>query len=164
MQPSLWNLSGAVDATDKPMINFIEGQINIDEKTILSISDYKDLRIFATQGLIEKREYSGGIYYYFEYAVHDMRFGVFISLKDKRIDYIALRWLNGPCTSKGWDDVSEKALKEEYCRLLNFVEKRVGRPPDNKRDERSAWRFAWGQVDVSYELRDFVTQIYMQPR
>jgi hypothetical protein len=93
-----------------------------------------------------------------------MKFGIFISLKEKRIDYIALRWLDGPCTSKGWDGVSEKALKEEYRLLLNFVEQRVGCPADNKKNRQRTWRFKWGQVDVSYESRDFVTQIYMKPR
>lgn len=146
------------------MINFTKGQINLDAKNILSASDYEDLRAFAAKGLIEKREYSGGIYYYVDHVAHDMRFGIFISLKEKRIDYIALRWLDGPCTSKGWDDVSEKALKEEYRLLLNLIEKSVGRPPDNKRDRQRTWRFTWGQVDVSYESRDFVTQVYMKPR
>lgn len=146
------------------MINFTKGQINLDAKNILSVSDYEDLGAFAAKDLIEKREYSGGIYYYVDHVAHDMRFGIFISLKEKRIDYIALRWLDGPCTSKGWDEVSEKALKEEYRLLLNLIEKSVGRPPDNKRDRQRTWRFTWGQVDVSYESRDFVTQIYMRPR
>jgi len=146
------------------MINFIEGKINLDEKNIVSVRDYENLSAFAAKGLIEKREYSGGIYYYVDYVAHDMRFGIFFSLKEKRINYIALRWLDGPCTSKGWDGVSEKALKEEYRLLIKFVEKSVGRPPDNKRDRQRTWRFTWGQVDVSYESRDFVTQIYMKPR
>lgn len=146
------------------MINFSEGQINLDETNILSVSDYEELSVLAAKCLIEKREYFGGIYYYVEYMAHDMRFGIFISLKGKRIDYIALRWLDGPCTSKGWDDVSEKALKDEYRLLSDFLEKSLGRPPDNKKDRQRTWRFAWGQVDVSYEPRDFVTQIYMKPR
>jgi hypothetical protein len=146
------------------MINFIEGQIDLDEKNIVSVSNCEDLSALAAKGLIEKREYSGGIYYYVDYVAVDMRFGIFISLKGKRIDYIALRWLDGPCTSKGWDDVSEKALKEEYHLPLTFVEKSVGRPPDNKKDRQRTWRFTWGQVEVSYQSRDFVTQIYMKPR
>lgn len=146
------------------MINLTEGQINFDEKNILSVSAYDELSVLDANRLIEKREYSGGIYYYAEHMAKDMRFGIFISLKEKRIDYIALRWLDGPCTSKGWDDVSEKALKEEYRLLSDFVGKSLGRPPDNKRNRQRTWRFAWGQVDVSYEPRDFVTQIYMRPR
>lgn len=146
------------------MINFTAGQINLDDKNILSVLAYEDLSTLAARSLIEKREYSRGFYYYVDHMLHDMRFSIFISLKEAKIDYIALRWLDGPCTSKGWDDVSEKALKEEYRLLSNFVEKTVGRPPDNKRNRQCTWRFAWGKVDVSYELRDFVTQIYMKPR
>jgi hypothetical protein len=146
------------------MINFIEGKITLDEKNVVSTSSYEDLSALAANGMIEKREYPGGIYYYTDYTVDDMRFGIFISLGANRVDYIALRWLEGPCTSKGWNDVSENALKNEYRLLLNFVEKRVGRPPDNKKDRQRSWRFTWGQVDVSYESRDFVTQIYMKPR
>lgn len=146
------------------MINFIEGQVSLDEKNIVSVSNYEDLSALAAKGLIEKREYPGGVYYYNDYAIDDMRFGIFISLKDQIIDYIALRWLDGPCTSKGWKDVSENALKKEYRLLLKLVELKVGRPPDSKRDRQRTWRFAWGQINVSYESRDFVTQIYMKPR
>jgi len=146
------------------MINFIKGQINLGAKNICAVSDDEYINTLAEEGLLEKREDGVGSYYYVETLADNMRFGVFIRLSEKRILRLVLRWLDGPCTSKGWDDVSEKALKEEYCLLLNFVEKMVGGPPDNKRDRQRTWRFAWGQVDVSYESRDFVTQIYMKPR
>jgi hypothetical protein len=83
---------------------------------------------------------------------------------EKRIHWLVLHWLDGPCTSKGRDGVSEKALKDEYRQILNFVEKSVGNPPDNKRNRQRTWRFKWGQVDVSYEPRDFVAAIFMKPR
>lgn len=148
------------------MINLIEGKIDLDAKNISVVSDYKHLNALSENGSIEKRKDPGGgePYFYAEVVAEGMRFGVIISLRDKKIEWLLLRWLDGPCTSKGWDDVSEKALKEEYRLLLNFVEKMVGRPPDNKRDRQRMWRFAWGQVDVSYESRDFATQIYMKPR
>lgn len=148
----------------EPMINFAKGQINLDEKNFLSVSDYEELRSLAANCLIEKREYSGGIYYYVESIAQDKKFCIFTSLREKRIDYIALRWLGGPCTSKGLDDVSEKTLKEEYRLLCAFVAKILGRPPDDKRNRQRTWRYAWGQVEVSYEPRDFVAQIYMKPR
>jgi hypothetical protein len=145
------------------MINFIEGKINLGEKSISVVSDYEDLNALAEEGLIEKRETGGGRTYYYVEAVADgMRFGVFIRLREKRIEWLRLQWLDSPM--KGWDDVSEKAMKDEYRLLSNFVEKRVGRPPDNKRNRQRRWRFKWGQVEVSYEPRAFQADIFMVPR
>lgn len=148
------------------MINFINGEINLDAKKIFVASDYEDLEALAKGGLIEKREDGGdiGTYYYVEVVEDGMKIGVFISLREKRIHWLVLRWLDGPCTSKGWDGVSEKALKDEYRLLLNFVEKRAGGPPDHKKNRQRTWRFKWGQVDVSYEPRDFLVHIIMKPR
>jgi hypothetical protein len=146
------------------MINFIEGKINLGAQNILAVSSNDDIEALAEEGLIEKRVDGAGPYYYVEIIEDGKRFAIFIRLREKKIHWLVLRWLDGPCTSKGWDGVSEKALKEEYRLLLNLVEKRVGRPPDNKRDRQRTWRFAWGQVDVSYESRDFVTQIFMKPQ
>lgn len=146
------------------MINFIEGKINLGEKSILASSNYEDINALAEEGLIEEREDGAGTYYYVEAVADDMRFGVFIRLREKKLHWLVLHWLDGPCTSQGWDGVSEKALKDEYRLLLNFVEKRSGRPPDNKRNRQRTWRFKWGQVDVSYEPRDFVAAIFMKPR
>jgi len=146
------------------MINFTEGQINLGAKGIFILSDYEDLDDLAKEGLIEKRKdpAGSGNYFYGEAVADDIRFGVVISLREKRIDYILLRWLDSPM--KGWDDVSEKALKDEYRLLLNFVEKRVGGPPDNKKNRQCTWRFKWGHVDVSYEPRSFDAAIFMVPR
>jgi hypothetical protein len=146
------------------MINFVEGKINLGAKNILAISDYEDINALAEEGLIEKREDGAGTYYYVESVADGMRFGVFIRLREKKIHWLVLHWLDGPCTSKGWDGVSEKALKDEYRQLLNFVEKSAGSPPANKRNRQRTWRFKWGQVDVSYEPRDFVVAIFMKPR
>lgn len=146
------------------MINFIDGEIEFDRNNILLASDYEGLNTLAKKGLIDKRSYPQETYYYADHVADDMNFGVFISLRENKIDYIALRWLDGPCTSKGWDGVSEKALNSEYHRLLDFVETSVGRSYDSKSDRQRTWSFKWGKVDVSYESRDFVTQIYMRPR
>lgn len=144
------------------MINFIEGQIHIGEKNILAVSN-DDLKELAEEGLIEKRELgSGRIYYYVEAEADDMRFGVFISLREKKIDWLRLSWLDSPV--KGWDDVSEDAMKNEYRVLSNFVEKTVGRPSDNKRNRKRTWRFKWGDVEVSYEPRAYQADIYMKPQ
>ncbi|MFC3469405.1 hypothetical protein ACFOHT_05970 [Massilia oculi] len=146
------------------MINFTEGKISLGEESISVASDYKDLIILADEGFIEKPEDAGGIYYCADCLAHDMRFGIFISLKEKRIGYIALPWLHGPCTSIGWGDVSEKALKKEYCMLSKFLEESVGRLSDNKKYAVYVALHVRRQVDVSYELREFVTQIYIEPR
>jgi hypothetical protein len=143
------------------MINFIEGQINLGKKNILAVSD-EDLNALAEDGLIEKREDAVGTYYYTEAEADGMRFGVFISLREKRIDWLRLSWLDS--SMKGWDDASEKAIKDEYRLLSNFVEKRVGRPPDNKRNRQRAWRFKWGQLEVTYEPRAYQADIFMKPR
>lgn len=148
------------------MINLIEGQLELGAKKILAVSDYEDFNALAKEGLIEKREDpgKGEPYFYVESVEDGMRFGVIISLQEKKIEWFLLRWLDGPCTSKGWDGVSEKALKDEYRLLLNFVEKMVGRPPDKKGNRERTWRLKWGQIDVSYEPRSFDAAIFMIPR
>jgi len=104
------------------MINFIEGKINLGEKNISVASNHKDLNTLAEEGLIEKREDAGGRYYYVEAEADGMRFGVFISFRDRRIEWLLLRWLDRPM--KGWDDVSEKSMTDEYRLLSDFVKKK----------------------------------------
>lgn len=145
------------------MINFIEGKIDLGAKNISVASDCKDLNTLAQEGLIEKREGSGGrIYFYVEAADDGMRFGVFIRLRQKKIEWLLLRWLDRPM--KGWDDVSEKAMTDEYHLLSNFVKKKVGAPPNNTKTGTRTWRFKWGQLNVSYEVRSFDVAIFMKPR
>lgn len=145
------------------MINFIEGKINLAQKDISVASSYEDLSSLADEGLIEKRETSGGRTYYYVEAVEDsMRFGVFIRLREKRIEWLLLRWLDRPM--KSWDDVSEKAMTDEYHLLSNFVKKQVGAPPNNIRTGTRTWRFKWGQINLSYEVRSFDVAIFMKPR
>jgi hypothetical protein len=148
------------------MINLIEGKIDLGAKNISVMSDYENLSALTEEGLIKKRKDPGGgePYFHAEAVAESMKFGVTISLREKRIEWLLLRWLDGPCTSKGWDGVSEKALKEEYRMLSKFVEQRVGGPPDNKRNRQRMWRFKWGQLEVSYEPRSFDAAIFMEPR
>ena len=91
-----------------------------------------------------------------------MRFGVFIGLRGKRIESLRLNWLDSPM--KGWDDVSEELMMDEYRLLSNLVKKQVGIPSDNKRTATRTWCFKWGQVDVSYEPRSFDVAIFMKAR
>jgi hypothetical protein len=147
--------------TDKPMINFIEGKINIGEKNILAISD-EELSTLAEEGLIEKRKDAVGNYYYVEDEAGGMRFKVIISLREKKIQWLRLHWSNS--LMKGWNDVSVKGVKNEYHLLLNLVEKIVGRPPDIKKNREHTWSFKWGQVDVSFDLRAFQADIFMVPQ
>lgn len=144
------------------MINLIEGKVKLGEKDISVVSDYEDLSALAEEGLIEKREDAGGIYYYVESEVDGMRFGVFISLREKRIEWILLRWLDRPM--KSWDDVSEKAMEDEYHLLSNFVKKQVGAPPNNIKTGTRTWRFKWGKINLSYEVRSFDVAIFMKPQ
>jgi hypothetical protein len=144
------------------MINFIEGKINLGEKNISVVSNYENLIALAEEGLIEKREDAGGMYYYVEDESDSMRFGVFISVMGKKIEWLLLRWLDRPM--KSWDDVSEKAMTDEYRLLSNSVKKQVGRPPDNIKTGTRTWRFKWGQLDVCYEVRSFDVAIFMNPR
>jgi len=92
-----------------------------------------------------------------------MRFGVHISPGDEKIGCLALYWLDGPCTSKGWDGASEEALRQEFRLLLKFLQKAGGRP-DDKGERQRTWRFKWGWVDVCYQPRDFVAAIFIRPR
>lgn len=146
------------------MINFISGQIGFAEDSVFSNSSYEELTTIAQNSSIEKGEDPGGPYFYAEKVQGGIRFEIYISLKGKKIDYIVLRWPDGPYTSKGWDGVSEKRLKDEYRSLLKFVQITVGRPPDTNGNRNRIWYFEWGQVSVSYESRDFITQIYMTPK
>jgi len=142
------------------MINFSDGRLNIGEKNILAISN-EELSSLAEQGLIEKRKDAVGTYYYVEDEADGMRFGVTISLKEKKIQWLRLHWLDS--SMKGWDDVSVTEVKNEYHLLLNLVKKIVGRPPDIKKNREHTWRFKWGQVDVSFDLRAFQADIFMVP-
>ena len=143
------------------MINFIEGQIKLDKKNILATSD-EDLNALIEEGIIEKREDSIGTHYHFENEVNSMRFGVFLSLRNKKIDWIRLSWLDSPV--KGWDDVSDKAMMDEYHLLSNFVEKEVGSPPGNKGNRKCTWHLEWGRIEVAYEPRAYQADIFMRPR
>lgn len=143
------------------MINFIEGKIFLREKNILFFSD-EELDVIAQEGLIEKRKDPVGTYYYVESEVDGMRFGVFIGLGEKRINWLRLHWLDSPV--KGWEDVSEKAMKDEYRLLSNFVEKNVGVPAENMGNRKRMWRLTWGQLEVSYEPRSYQADIFMKPR
>jgi len=142
------------------MINFSDGRLNIGEKNILAVSN-EELSSLAEQGLIEKRKDAVGTYYYVEDEADGMRFGVTISLKEKKIQWLRLHWLDS--SMKGWDDVSVTEVKNEYHLLLNLVKKIVGRPPDIKKNREHTWRFKWGQVDVSFDLRAFQADIFMVP-
>jgi hypothetical protein len=143
------------------MINFVEGKINLGKKNIFAFSD-EELNSLAEEGLIEKRKDNVGNYYYVEAEADGMKFGAFISLQGNRINWVRLSWLDSPI--KGWNDASEKAMKDEYHLLSNFVEKVVGSPPDNKGNRKRAWRFKWGEVEVTYEPRAYQADIYMKPR
>ena len=145
------------------MINFIEGQIDFNGKKILSTSNIEDLDSLNKDGLIEKRETgTGKNYYYVEVLSDGMRYGISIRLKEKMIEWLRLSWLDS--SMKGWDDVSEKAMKDEYRLLSNFVETQVGRPADRKKNRQRTWCFQWGQVEVSYEPRSFQANIFIVPR
>ena len=145
------------------MIDFIEGKINLGERNISAESDSEDLDALAAEGIIEKKEGSGGKKYYYVEAEEDgMRFGVFIRLRAKNIEWLLLRWLGRPM--KGWDDVSEKAMTDEYRLLSNFVKKQVGAPPNNTKTGTRVWCLNWGQINVSYEVRSFDVAIFMKPK
>jgi len=143
------------------MINFIEGQINIGEKNILAVSN-EELNNLARQGLIEKRKDAIGTYYYLEDEADGMKFGIIISLKEEKIQWLRLHWLGS--SMKGWDDVSVTEVNNEFHLLLNLVKKIVGRPPDIKKNREHTWRFKWGKIDVSFDLRAFQADIFIVPR
>ena len=145
------------------MINFTEGKIKIKERDISVATSCDDLKSLSKEGLIEEQEGNGGrTFYYVEAVVDTMRFGAFIRLHQKKIEWLLLRWLDRPM--KSWDDASEKGLNDEYRLLLNLVENKVGRPPDSKKNRQRMWRFKWGQIQVSYEPRSFEVAIFMVPR
>jgi hypothetical protein len=69
------------------MINLIEGKINIGGKIIPPTSNIEELKRIANEGLIEERgRNSTDKYYYAEAVEPALRFGVFISLRDQRIE------------------------------------------------------------------------------
>lgn len=143
------------------MINFIEGHLNIGERNILAASD-EELDALAEEGLIEIRKDAVGIYYYAEDETNGLKFGVTINLRKKKIEWLRLHWLDSPM--KGWDDVSENRVKDEFRLLLNLVENIAKRPPDLAKNTERTWRFKWGKIDVSFDLRSFQADIFMVPR
>jgi hypothetical protein len=144
------------------MINFTEGKINLGEEILSVSSSFEDLENLAGKGLIERREDAGGRYYYVEVQEDAMRFGVFISLREKNIEWLLLRWLDRPI--KSWDDASEKAMTDEYHLISNFLKKQIGSSPNNIRTGTRTWRFKWGQLNLSYEVRSFDVAIFMEAR
>ena len=144
------------------MINFTEGKINLGEEILSVSSSFEDLENLAGKGLIERREDAGGMYYYVEVQEDAMRFGVFISLREKNIEWLLLRWLDRPI--KSWDDASEKAMTDEYHLISNFLKKQIGASPNNIRTGTRTWRFKWGQLNLSYEVRSFDVAIFMEAR
>lgn len=144
------------------MINFTEGKINLGEEILSVSSSFEDLENLAGKGLIERREDAGGRYYYVEVQEDAMRFGVFISLREKNIEWLLLRWLDRPI--KSWDDASEKAMTDEYHLISNFLKKHIGASPNNIRTGTRTWRFKWGQLNLSYEVRSFDVAIFMEDR
>jgi hypothetical protein len=144
------------------MINFTEGKINLGEEILSVSSSFEDLENLAGKGLIERREDAGGMYYYVEVQEDAMRFGVFISLREKNIEWLLLRWLDRPI--KSWDDASEKAMTDEYHLISNFLKKQIGSSPNNIRTGTRTWRFKWGQLNLSYEVRSFDVAIFMEAR
>lgn len=145
------------------MINFIEGKIYFGENQLCLNTAFDAIEKLAKQKLVDKRRTGRGtIYYYVEASANGTRFGVFITLQDKHIEWIRLSWLDS--SMKSWEDISEKAVKEEYHMLLNLVENLVGRPADNKGNRLRSWIFHWGQIDVTYDLRAFQADIFMKPQ
>lgn len=144
------------------MINFTEGKINLGEEILSVSSSFEDLENLAGKGLIERREDAGGRYYYVEVQEDTMRFGVFISLREKNIEWLLLRWLDRPI--KSWDDASEKAMTDEYHLISNFLKNQIGSSPNNIRTGTRTWRFKWGQLNLSYEVRSFDVAIFMEAR
>lgn len=144
------------------MIDFIEGQLNIGTKNLLAASD-GDLITLAEDGLIEKRKTGRGeTYYYVKAEADGIRFGVFISLVKRRIEWLRLHWLDSPV--KEWDDVSEKLMMDEYRLLSDLLKRQIGAPPDNRRTATRTWHLKWVQVNVSYEPRSFQADIFMKPK
>ena len=148
----------------KSVINFTEGKIEVNEGNIFVVSDYEYLNALSEKGSVEKRDDPGGTeaYFYAEAVADKMRFGAYISLRDRKIEWIRLSWLDS--SMKGWDDVSEKGVKDEFRLLLNLTENMIGRPPDSKKSRLRSWHLEWGQLNVSYDLRAFQADIYMKPR
>jgi len=145
------------------MINFVDGKISLDTKHIHATCNSDDLNALAAEGLIDKKETNEGrIYYYFETVSDGLRFGIFIRLREKKIEWLRLNWLDS--SMKAWDDVSEKALVDEYGLLSDFVEKSVKNASDIKKNRQRTWSFKWGKVEVSYEPRSFQTNIFIVPR
>jgi len=147
------------------MINFIDGKINISTRDIRVDSDHDELNVLAEEGFIEKRvDAKGKTSYYTESMSDGMRFGISITVREERINWLLLRWLDGPCTSKGWDNVSEKSLTDEYRLLSNFVKQKIGVSPSNKINGTRTWLVKWGRIEVSHNARDFDVAIFMEPK
>jgi|SRR5450830_1096960 len=88
--------AGCNHKVDKSMINLIEGQIDLNEKNISVTSDYNYLNILSNIHSIEKRkDPSGGEpYFYIETIDGNMRFGVTVSMAEKKLNgYCCVGWM-----------------------------------------------------------------------
>lgn len=147
------------------MINFSEGKIHLGATTICVGSECTELDSLSERGLIERPGYGGKgtANFHFETVTEGMRFGVSMSLREEKVGSLVLHWLDGPCTGKGWEGVSDELLREEYRLLWKFVQASGAGRPDDKGEGQRTWRIKWGEVMVSCEQRDFVAAIFMTP-
>jgi hypothetical protein len=147
------------------MIDFVEGKIYFGERGVLITSHPVVWSSLAEEGLVEIRTSPAGgtAHFYAEVMTDGMRFGVTVCPRQEKIDWLVLHWLDGPCTSKGWDGVSEEALRQEYRLLLRFLQMAAG-SPDEKSERQRTWYFKWGRAELCYQPRDFVAAIFMTPR
>jgi hypothetical protein len=80
----------------------------------------------------------------------------------KNIEWLLLRWLDRPI--KSWYGASEKAMTDEYHLISNFLKKQIEASPNNIRTGTRTWRFKWGQLNLSYEVRSFNVAIFIEAR
>jgi len=144
------------------MINLIQGQINIGEAIIKVTSRSEELDVLADRGLIEKRENPGDLRYHLESEADRLRFAVSISVRDDRIEWLLLRWLDSPM--KSWDDVTKQLVTDEYRLLSSFVKRQVGARADSKRFRTRTWHVKWGKIDVNCNEHEFSVSICMMPK
>lgn len=130
------------------MIDFAGGIIYLGDDQISVKARVEDLSCLEEKGTVRKIQNGPPerVSFYAENILHGgMKFAVGIRYNGIRLEWIMLRWLEGPCTSRGWGSVTEVLLKDEYAKLSVFLEKQIGNVANKKRTGRAHGYFLGGK-------------------
>jgi hypothetical protein len=87
-------------------------------------------------------------------------FGLVLTFQGDTLKSFFLSWHDGLSGQKGYD-ASELQLRADQRSLTRFLQKTLGRPPDQSSDHTSTYYFKWGSITANYSIRSLTTGISM---